>query len=278
MAATSQFSLEEGIGLGVAAALHVALALLLIFGRPPPEPIPAPERIVVSLAEEVGPVNAAPVLAPEAAAAVSPTLSDIPEPERVVESEAPVQPTTRTPPPPPERQSRQASPRERQTQPPPRRRDPAPQPRASNPPPQQAPPQRRSGTPRMGDDFVSGMGDSESASADAPATEFGAAELASFESSIRRQLRPHWSAPRGLDVEQLITVVRIRLNRDGSLARAPTCTSQRGDNDSNRPQLALHCERAIRAVTLAAPFRDLPAQFYSQWRVFDSVFDRRLGG
>jgi len=76
-------------------------------------------------------------------------------------------------------------------------------------------------------------------------------------------------------VELLVTVVRFRLNRDGTLAGTPTCSRQSGETPSNLPQKAVHCERAIRAVTLAAPF-NLPAQFYDQWRVINSTFDRRL--
>ena len=45
--------------------------------------------------------------------------------------------------------------------------------------------------------------------------------------------------------------------------------------DSNRPQAALHCERAIRAVQLAAPF-NLPEQFYSRWQDLEWEFNRRL--
>jgi hypothetical protein len=72
-----------------------------------------------------------------------------------------------------------------------------------------------------------------------------------------------------------VTIVRFRLNRDGSLAGAPTCTQQSGETASNATQVGLHCERAIRAVRLAAPF-DLPEQFYDKWKLINSRFDRRL--
>jgi protein TonB len=73
----------------------------------------------------------------------------------------------------------------------------------------------------------------------------------------------------------LVTIVRFRLNADGSLSGSPTCLRQSGETPSNAAQKGLHCERAIRAVRLAAPF-DLPEQFYDKWKLVDSTFDRRL--
>jgi hypothetical protein len=76
-------------------------------------------------------------------------------------------------------------------------------------------------------------------------------------------------------VEKLVTLVRFRLNPDGTLAGRPECTGQSGETPSNAAQKALHCERAIRAVQLAAPF-DLPDEFYDKWKLVTSRFDRRL--
>ena len=56
----------------------------------------------------------------------------------------------------------------------------------------------------------------------------------------------------------------MSLNQDGSLAGEPRVT-QTGITESNRSQAALHRERAIRAVKLAAPFR-LPPQYYGAWK------------
>jgi hypothetical protein len=88
-------------------------------------------------------------------------------------------------------------------------------------------------------------------------------------------LKPHWSPPSGVDVDRLVTVVRFRLNRDGSLDGTPEIVRQTGITDANRLQAPRHQEQAIRAVRLAAPF-DLPEQLYSGWRVITSNFDNRL--
>ena len=76
--------------------------------------------------------------------------------------------------------------------------------------------------------------------------------------------------------ELLVSLVRWQLNPDGTLKGRPTCrTTPSSITESNRPQSSLHCERAIRAVQLAAPFK-LPEQFYSRWDDLEWQFDRRL--
>lgn len=289
MEPSRQFSLEEGIGLGIAAALHVALAVVLVLQRDPPEPIPEPERIVVSLAEDVGLVNASSNPMPEAAAATAPTLSDIPEPEPVAEpvAEPAPRPTARPTPQPTARPTPSPRPTARPTARPTQRPTAQPIARPSARPtasptsrpsarPTPAPsPTRTSGGNRIGSDFLPTSGTSDAAPTGAPAAVFGASEQAALSSAITRQLRPRWTAPSGVDVELLVTVVAWELNEDGSLKGTPRMVSQSGVNDSNRPQAGLHAERAIRAVQLAAPF-NLPSQFYSRWRRLQWTFDRRL--
>jgi hypothetical protein len=52
---------------------------------------------------------------------------------------------------------------------------------------------------------------------------------------------------------------------------------QRGVTASNRPQAQIHAERAIQAVKLASPFRNLPPEFYEQWKWLRPLrFDARL--
>ncbi|QYU66609.1 hypothetical protein J4558_16725 [Leptolyngbya sp. 15MV] len=73
-----------------------------------------------------------------------------------------------------------------------------------------------------------------------------------------------------------MTVLRFRLNENGTLAGRPTLVRQTGVNDTNRAQAGRHAEQAIRAVQLAAPF-DLPPEYYEAWRnVTAFSFDWRL--
>jgi hypothetical protein len=110
----------------------------------------------------------------------------------------------------------------------------------------------------------------------APEAKFGAQEAADLRSAITRALRPHWSGPSGADAEKLVSIVNWELNADGSLRGRPRCrTLPSSITESNQPHASSHCERAIRAVQLAAPFT-LPEQFYDRWKALEWQFDRRL--
>src|SRR5690606_3813458 len=258
MASLAHFSREERLGLGIAAAAHVALVAALAWQvRDDPTPLPIPERMTVSLADEVSLESTAPNPSAEPAAAAAPVLAPEPEPqpEPVREQVRPTPRETVAPRPNPQ-PSRRATPTPTPT--------PTPSPTRT----------RQAGGTRLSDDFLEGVGTNRRGGA--PAATFGPAEQASLAQAINRQLKPHWSAPSGVDAEKLVTVLRWELNPDGSLKGRPEVVSQSGITDSNRPQAALHAERAVRAVQLAAPF-DLPEEFYDQWkRIREWRFDRRL--
>jgi len=268
--AQGAFGREDRIGLIAALLLHVALvaALALQFAFAPPDPVTQP-RMTVSLATEVDLRSTAPDPVPEARSAVAPVLSDQPappvEPERTqVEPDAP-EPLLRA-----RAEPRPSRPAPADTRP---RRRPE-ETRSEASPPRR---EREAGGSRIGDNFLEGAGSSSRTDeTSAPAATFGASERAALSSAITRQLRPHWNAPDGVDAEKLVSIVSWRLNQDGSLNGRPTCRNQSGSiTDSNRPQAGLHCERAIRAVQLAAPF-NLPEQFYNRWKQLEWQFDRRL--
>jgi len=259
MVSFAHLSREERIGLGIAAAAHVALVAALVFQvRDDPTGLPIPERMTVSLADEVSLTSTAPDPSAEPQASIAPILS--PEPEPVVEPE-PIREVVREQPRPSPRQT--ASPR--------------PTPRATEQPRPRPTPTRQASGSRLGDDFLRGVGGSErSNDRGSPAERAGPAEKASIAQAIVRQLKPHWSAPQGVDAEKLVTVLSWELNPDGSLKGRPRVVRQTGITDSNRPQASLHAERAIRAVQLAAPF-NLPEEYYDAWKsIRDATFDRNL--
>jgi hypothetical protein len=146
---------------------------------------------------------------------------------------------------------------------------------AAKPAPPPKPAQKAGGGSRIGDDFLKGISSGERADAGTPAAKFGPAEAASLGQAIARQIKPHWAAPEGVDVEKLVTIVKFRLDQDGNLIGNPVVVSQSGITPSNDAQKGRHAEQAIRAIRLAAPF-ELPAQFYDKWKVVNSTFDRRL--
>ncbi len=266
---------EDKVGLGAAIVLHVllvaVLALQIAFATPR---MVTPPRMTVNLATEVSLESAAPEPVTESRAAIAPTLSDEPAAEA---DPAPVETTPSAAAPPPPRQARTPARTPPRTTP----RTPAPARDRSrpdrDPKPPTPTPSRNAGGSRIGDNFLTGQGSSsQTDETRAPAATFGRRERAALSSAITRQLRPHWNAPTGVDAEKLISTVSWRLNQDGSLRGRPTCQSEASSiTDSNRPQAGLHCERAIRAVQLAAPF-NLPEQFYSRWDDLEWQFDRRL--
>ena len=262
---------EDRIGIGIAVVAHVALAVALAWHatREPPQLAP-PERIEVSLANEVSLVSTAPDPSAQPAASTAPQLSEVPTPPAPEPPTArPVEPRPQptTPPPPPRRATERSTPAPAPTPRATRTPTPAPRPTAA--------PTQRSGGSRLSENFLDGASNASGTRGQAAAT-FGSAERASLTSAITRELRPHWSVPQGVDADQLVSVVAWRLNQNGSLNGTPRCVTQRGITDANRAQAAVHCERAIRAVQLAAPFSTLPPQFYTHWDDLEWEFDRRL--
>jgi outer membrane biosynthesis protein TonB len=306
MAATA-LPQEERIGLGLAVAAHIALVAFLVW-RPVGDPVVVPpERMTVTFSEDVGVTSTSPEPAAQAAPDVAPTLGDpapaVPaqEPQPVPQPE-PAPPQPRAHPAPPPRPAARAAPAPREQPRPQPKAVPKPQPKAAPDPvrqqpapraaaPKATPPAapkaaapkattanpRQAGGSRIGDDFLKGVQGAQNtgASTNPPAETIGPAVQASLRSAVSRQLKPHWTAPQGADAELLVTLVRFRLARDGSLAGQPEVVGQSGVTAANTAQKARHAEQAIRAIRLAAPF-DLPDEYYSAWQTVTSRFDRRL--
>lgn len=262
----SKLRREEKAGLLVALVLHLlVLAALIVQGLMPAPAFVQPERMTVSLAEDVGLEATAPDPVSESRAATAPTLADEPAP-------APDQPTPReTTAPVPRVQPPVPASRPR----PDVRDQRRPEPSRTRSPPRNA---ERGGGSRLGDNFLEGAGDSARTNETrVPASQIGASAKASLVQAISRRIKPKWQPPSGPEVDQITTYLRFRLNPDGSLAGRPTVVRQTGINDTNRAQAERHAEQAIRAVQLAAPFDDLPPQFYEAWKLVGPFgFDWRL--
>ena len=255
MEAAPAFRKEERVGLLVALLLHLLLVAAFILQPSRSEVLDIPERMTVSLAEEVGLEATAPDPVPESRAAIAPTLAEQPTP-------IPDLPQPRPSVAPAQSQSSVTAPRPRNT----------PQPR-----PSATPTEPSGGGSRIGDNFLGGAGNSTTTEETRlPASQIGASAKASIVQAIARQIKPHWNAPSGVDAELLVTILAFELNEDGSLRGRPRVVRQSGDNVSNAPQKSLHAERAIRAVQLAAPF-DLPDEYYNAWKsIRGARFDRNL--
>lgn len=129
---------------------------------------------------------------------------------------------------------------------------------------------------RLGPNFLAGISTEKNAPAESGTGAISDAQARALNQEISRQLKPHWRAPTGADADQLITTLRWRLNRDGTIASGPELVSQSGKTASNAPQQDLHIEAAIRAVRAAAPYK-LPPEYFDYWKnVAAFRFDRRL--
>lgn len=277
---------EERTGLVVAVVLHLALvALLVVQGLVPAPVIEPPQRMTVSLAEDVGMAATAPDPVAESRASTAPTMEpnpapapeqDQPAPPQV---ERPVPPQVQSPVPVPRaapdpRPRRRPDPPRTQAQPQPA--PPAPATRAESSPRNPRKSSARSGGSRLGDNFLEGAGASTSTSETrVPASQIGNSAKASIIQAVARQIKPHWEPPNGPEVDKIVSYVRFRLNPDGTLSGRPEVVRQTGVNDTNRAQAGRHAEQAVRAVQLAAPF-ELPQEYYEAWKVVTANLDWRL--
>ena len=137
---------EERTGLIVAVVLHVALlAILIVQGLFPAPAIDPPQRMTVSLAEDVGMEATAPDPVMESRASTAPTMDVNPAPAPEQQQPAPPQVERPVPAPQPQRETRAPSPQPRTEaprarRPEPQRTQPQAQPQRAQPQPQ---PQRQ---------------------------------------------------------------------------------------------------------------------------------------
>lgn len=288
MMATTTLRRDEGVGLALAVAAHVALVAFLVW-RPVGDPVVAPpERMTVTIADEMGPQSTSPEPMAQAAPDAGPEIGEPapepigePAPEPIAEPEPP-QPIAK--PKPPKPQPKPApKPIARPAPPPPRpaprvapapapkpvqtaRPRPAPRPATARP---AAQPPRNAGASSFADAFKRGVpgaqakGQSQNQAAAAPSTQL----MSSWASSIgSRVIRP-WNvcAPDGADAEKLRIMIRFTLDRTGGVASMDDPVVS-GQTDANRPQVDRYKECAVRAIRSSAPFPGLPPEYYDHWK------------
>jgi hypothetical protein len=300
----------EQIGLGIATAGHVLLFVVLSVGfLPTPNPLKlnsppmdvsmVDEVALQSMAPRVSTTPPPPSQAPEqgptedAAPAPAPQAQPEPEPE-VVPAPPPPKPA------PPRQVAEKAPPKPKPPAAPPKAA-PKPTPPKAKPavkptpaketpkakPAPEKPKASGSGTATrqrgslLGPDFLKGIQTEKptrpATPSPAPAAALGPQQKAALDQEIRRQLKAHWRPPSGADADQLVTLLSVRLDKNGRVVGSPELVDQLGVTASNRPQAKLHAERAIQAVMLASPFQNLPQEYYEQWKWLKPLrFDARL--
>lgn len=248
----------EATGFGIAFAGHAALLAVISLGFA--ASVRAPllnDPMEVSFVDEVGLQSASET---QQAAAAPPPAAETP----LDQSVPPPLPGIVAEPPPP---AVSPTPTPRVV---PRRPPPATAPKTATPRRQQVPVRRS----RLSG-LLEGVGDAETPSqSSTPRAAISGAARSSLGNEVRRQLKPHWKAPTGADVEQLRTELNISLGPNGNVTNIEIVRTT-GQTASNRPQVKLHQEQAVKAVRLASPFR-LPPEFYDAWKQITTSFDKRL--
>lgn len=89
--------------------------------------------------------------------------------------------------------------------------------------------------------------------------------------ALRARIQQCWNPPAGLaDARDLVVVVRIRFNSDGSLSADPTLS-----NSMSHPTFHVAAESALRAVRRCAPYSFMPIAKYEIWKDVEVTFDPR---
>lgn len=273
----------EGSGLAIAIAGHAALFALLSIGiahRAPPRHFEAP-AIDVQLVDTVGIQSAAPTPATEAPQ--QQTAPDSGPPEVAKAAAAPV-PVPAPKPVPKQEALPEPKPVKARLVP----ATPAPAPTPAKAAPAKAAPAAkpsllganllsdlkasakaegkgsRTAGSRIGADFLKGVanpGEGKGQSARAP---ISGAAMNGLAAAIKRQVQPCYDLGSlgGTPAMQIVTVLRLRFNKDGSIAGTPQVSEQTGvtgENGSYKQQMA---EISRRAVLRCAPLK-LPAELYA---------------
>lgn len=255
----------ERTGLGVAVAGHVllfgALSLGIISGSrlPPLQSDP----VDVMLVDEVAMRSAAPQAATEPpAAAEAPVLGPAEEPEIQPEPAPPVPKAEPAPAPKPTPKP--------EPKPLP---DPGDRRRPDRTKPDQA--QKKPAGPRIGKDFLKGITDTPKGKGQTPrASVISEAAAAGLASAITRQFKPCYDlgALQGTSAMSIYTVLRLRYDKDGTVAVAPTLVEQSGVTPQNRSYARQIEEVARRAVLRCTPVRLPPELYDGGWDDFELRF------
>ncbi len=91
--------------------------------------------------------------------------------------------------------------------------------------------------------------------------------------AFRVQMRRCWSVPAGAAYsEDLVVTIRVFLNSDGTLSRAPELIANSRFSLSTNSYYRTAAESAVRAIQRCQPFR-MPQEKYTNWRELELTFD-----
>ncbi|KRB82948.1 hypothetical protein ASE00_13220 [Sphingomonas sp. Root710] len=245
---------------------HVALLAILSLNLMSVRKMPKlSEPMDVMLVDKAGLLSAAPEMSKEA-----PQAAEAPEVAPTVEEAPPeVAPTPSQPTPSPPKPAPSPKAAEKPAPPAPKTSPAKPAPPA---PPAKAKPKATS----LGTDFLKGIPvEKSTGKATAPrVAAISPIAMNGLVALIASQVKPCYTIPTGgTDALAIITKVRMRLKKDGSIAVAPEVVGNAGVTGSNQPYMQQMNEAARRALQRCAPYK-LPADLYEGgWE--DLIFNFR---
>lgn len=281
---------SEMVGLGVAVLGHAALfaLLMLSFCAPPQVEPPHSKPIDVSLVDDVGLVATAPQSTEAPAESQAPDKGPPEDAAAAAKQEAEPDPTPPAPQPkavPPPKPAPVAKPQPEKPAPPTpdkanthakRNATQASKAAVAKGPGSDANARKlRQTGALLGDNFLKGVSDrpSNSKTVTPQAPTMNAQAMSDIGSAIKRQVQP--CADRqvnpGPGAERIVVTIRLRLNRDGTLAGNPVIVGHSGvDNENSRYQDRVD-DNAIATFKGCSPLRGLPQELYDVehgWSVF----------
>ena len=250
----------ERAGLGLSVVGHVALLAILSLNLMSVRELPKlSEPMDVMLVDKAGLISAAPEMSKEA-----PQAAEAPEVAPTVE-DAPPDPA----PTPPQPQPKPAPPK------------PAPSPKAAEkpappapkvPPAKPAPPappaKAKPKATSLGTDFLKGIPvEKSTGKATAPrVAAISPIAMNGLVALIASQVKPCYTIPAGgTDTASIVSRIRLRLKKDGSIAVAPEILGNMGVNGANEAYVRQMNEAATRALQRCAPYK-LPADQFEYWQ------------
>lgn len=91
--------------------------------------------------------------------------------------------------------------------------------------------------------------------------------------SVRRQIEKHWNIPAGAQgAEDMVIKLQFNLGRDGIISNVAIVDMARYRSDA---VFKASADSAMRAAYRASPIKDLPLQYFAEWRSIELNFDPR---
>ena len=234
----------ERTGLGLSVVGHVGLLVILSLNLMSVRKMPKlSEPMDVMLVDKAGLVSAAPQMSKEA-----PQAAEAPDVAPTVEEAPPPEPAPTTP------AKAATSPKVAEK--------PLPKAPGKEPPAKAAPAKPKATS--LGTDFLKGIPVEKSAGKGAAPRVAAISPIAmnGLVALIASQVKPCYTIPAGgTDTSSIISRVRLRLKKDGSIAVAPEIIGNVGVNSANQPYVRQMNEAATRALQRCAPYK-LPADLY----------------